>query len=134
MKDYSNYNYKEKDIEEYIEEIKKSVYGLELDKEKVMNVHSGYVYRIESEDVSFKDNTIILNVGNYANKKLDYLLNELFFPKYEFCFDLLKAMKSNNTKLTLINNIENQCEKFHHTINIFFKNLNIEIDKQGFWN
>lgn len=135
MKDYYNYNYEEKDIEEYIESKKGNFYGFD----GLGNCKNGYPtssshpYKFHKEDISFENNTITINIGDYANKKLDYLLKELFIPRDEMCFDLKKAIEINNSKLILFNNVGNQSKDFFEYINKFFKDYYIDIEKQGIW-
>ena len=133
MKDYYNYNYEEKDIEEYVESRKENFYGFDGLHDTNVNVPPCHIYKFHKEDISFENNTITINIGNYANKKLDYLLKQLFIPRDEMCFDLKKAMETNNTKLILFNNIGNQSKNFFDYINEFFKDYAIDIEKQGIW-
>lgn len=135
MKNYYKYIYKKEDIQDFIKEQKGNYYGFD----GLGNYDNGYpeppchVYELKKEDISFNNNTITIDIGNYANKKLDYLLKQLFIPRNEMCFDLKKAMETNNTKLILFNNIGNQSKDFFDYINEFFKDYAIDIEKQGIW-
>lgn len=77
---------------------------------------------------------IVFNIGSYADKSLLHLLNSLFVPLDEMSFDVLKAIKDNDIKLILINNVDNQGDEFFDKIYHFFETVDYTPEYKGIWN
>lgn len=100
--------------------------------------HIGTLYILHAKDFffDFKTNTIVFNIGQYADKNLNYLLNFLFLPfRNKYGYNLLFKIKKDQICLILKNDIYNQKDEFFNTVNNFFTDYNtdIEIKKDGIW-
>lgn len=124
-----------KKFEDFIEYCQDNFYGFDGLHDSHVKVPPCPVYKLYKEDFYYdKENkSIYLNIGNYASKKLDYLLKTLFVQFDELSIDFLKQIKEQNITLILINRIVNQNPEFFETIDMFFKDKDIKIEKQGIW-
>ena len=103
--------------------------------------HDGFgkpipMFFLKSKDFCYNKNKkeIVFDIGSYADKNLLQLLNSLFIPLDEMSFDVLKAIKDNDIKLILINNVYNQGDEFFDKIYHFFKIVNYIPEYKGIWN
>ena len=93
-------------FQEFITRKQDNYYGFDGLHDSNISTPPCHVYKLHKEDFTFdeKENAITLNIGEYYDKKLKYLLNSLFIPLDELQFDLGKYIKLNNIKLILNNN------------------------------
>ena len=106
-----------------------------IDNERGHGSSPIFAYPILANDFCYKEeaNTIVFNIGNYADQDLSNLLKRIFVPLDEFSFDLVKTIKNEKTKLILKNEISNQDSTFFDLVYTFFRSVGIKPKYEGCW-
>lgn len=122
-------------FQDFLNSKQDSFYGFDGLHNQNISVPPCPIYKLYAKDFFYneKEKTLTLNIGNYYNKKLDYLLKSLFVPLDELHFDLVNYIKSNNITLTLNNDYQNLNDYFFSTVYSFFQKTGIQPLFTGIW-
>jgi len=124
-----------KNFHDFIESRQDSYYGFEGLHDTGVCVPPTNIYKLQKTDFRYdeNENVLVLNVGNYFDKRIERLLESLFIPLDELHFDLGTYIKQNKIRLVLINNIRSADQEFYSVIRDFFINLKIQPIYEGVW-
>lgn len=125
-----------KNFHDFIESRQDSYYGFEGLHDTGVCVPPTNIYKLLKIDFSYdeSENVLVLNIGNYLDKKIEHLLESLFIPMDELHFDLGTYIKQNKIRLVLVNNIRSLNQEFLCVIRDIFVNLEIRPIYEGEWN
>ena len=120
-------------IKEYVAGKQKAPYGIDGLGDDYSAVSHIFFLREGHLQYNEGQKAIVFDIGHYSHRDVKKLLEDIFLPLDEMCFNLVLAMEQQNITLILKNNIRNQPSIFFEEIDAFLSQQNIAVIKEGFW-